>query len=199
MCLFIESICYEQGYFQRIDLHNDRFNRTRNHFFGVQSNLKLELFLSVPVHLKDKTLKCRVTYGRDILNIEYDLYNIKPIKSLQLVLDDTIDYSFKYADRTKLTALYDLKGHSDDILIVKDGYITDSSSANIILKKGGKWYSPQNPLLMGTRLENYIREGRVTPALLHPKDLPLFQEARIINAMISIENSFVIPISNIVD
>ena len=199
MCLFIETICYEQGYFQRIDLHNDRFNRTRNHFFGEHSNIQLELFLSVPVHLKDKTLKCRVTYGRDILNIEYDLYNVKTIKSLQLIVDDLISYSFKYADRTKLTALYDLKGHSDDILIVKDGFITDTSSANIVFNKGGKWYSPQNPLLRGTRLESYIREGRVTPALLHPKDLPLFNEARIINAMVSIENSFVIPISNIID
>ena len=39
--------------------------------------------------------------------------------------------------------------------------------------------------------------GRVAPALLRPSDLPLFSEARIVNAMISIGNSPVIPINKI--
>jgi 4-amino-4-deoxychorismate lyase len=197
MCQFIETICYEQGQFQRIDLHNERCNRTRNHFFGAVPNLQLELFLAVPSHLKDETVKCKVTYGTQITGVEYGLYKIKPVKSLQLVYDDVIDYAFKYADRAKLDMLYQSRGQADDILIVKDGYITDTSYANIILKKDNKWYSPKNPLLHGTRIESYLRQGRVTPAFLRPEDLLLFSEARIVNAMISIENSPFIPIINI--
>lgn len=197
MCQFIETICYEGGCFQRIGLHNDRCNRTRNHFFGLQPNLQLELYLNIPTHLKNQTVKCSVTYGIEIIDIKYDLYKIRPVNSLQMVSDNEIDYSFKYADRTKLNALFQSRGQSDDILIVKDGLITDTSYANIIFNRNGKWYSPQNPLLRGTRLESYLQENRVTPALLHSKDLSLFSEARIINAMISIENSPVIPIENI--
>lgn len=197
MCLFIETICYEQGNFQQIGLHNDRFNRTRQQFFWIQTNSQLELLLSVPAHLNNETVKCSVTYGIEIVNIEYNLYKIRPVHSLQMVSCDTIDYSYKYSDRTSINTLFELRGQSDDILIIKDGLITDTSYANIIFRKDEIWYSPKNPLLRGTRLGNYIREGRVTPALLHPKDLTLFSEARIINAMISIENSPVIPIENI--
>lgn len=197
MCLFIETICYDQGQFHRIDLHNERCNRTRNHFFGTVFNLQLELFLAVPSWLKDETVKCKVTYGKEITGIEYELYKVRPVKSLQLVNDDAIDYAFKYADRTKLSQLHQFRGQADDILIVKNGYITDISYANILLKKDGMWYSPQYPLLHGTRIESYFRQGVVTPALLRPEDLPLFSEARIVNAMISIENSPVIPVRNI--
>jgi len=198
MCLFIETICYEQGCFQQIDLHNERFNRTRQQFFRLLAPLQLELFLSIPSDLKDKTVKCTVTYGTDIVRIDYNLYQIRPVNSLQMVADDTIDYAFKYADRTKLNSLFNLRNQSDDILIIKNGLITDTSYANIIFKKKNKWYSSQNPLLKGTRIDRYFREGRVTPALLRPTDLPLFSEARIVNAMISIGNSPVIPINNIV-
>ncbi len=198
MCLFIETICYEHGQLQLIDLHNSRCNRTRNHFFGAGTDLHLELFLSVPTHLLDKTVKCRVTYGREIVSIEFEPYQIKPVRSLQLVQDNTIDYAFKFADRSILSQLYQLRGQADDILIIKDGFITDTSYANIILRKYGAWYSPQNPLLKGIRLESYLRENRVTPALLRPDDLSHFSEARIINAMISIENSPVIPIEKII-
>ena len=197
MCLFIETICYEKGCFQRIELHNERFNRTRKQFFGLQAPFQLELLLSVPPDLKHKTVKCTVTYGTDIVRIDYNLYQIRPVNSLQMVVDNTIDYAFKYADRTKLNSLFNLRHQSDDILIIKNGLITDTSYANIILKKEGKWHSPSNPLLKGTRIDRYIHEGLVTPALLRPSDLSLFSEARIVNAMISIENSPVILIENI--
>jgi len=198
MYQFIETICYEQGRFQRIGLHNERCNRTRKQFFGLQIPLQLELLLSVPEGLKDKTVKCTITYGSNIVHIDYNSYQIRSVNSLQMVVDDMIDYSFKYADRTIINSLLKLRGQSDDILIIKNGLITETSYANIIFKKDGKWYSPQNPLLTGTRLESYLRENSITPALLRPKDLPCFTEARIINAMISIENSPIIPVKNII-
>lgn len=197
MCLFIETICYKDGQLQLIDLHNSRCNRTRNYFFGPMHNLQLELFISVPKNLQDTTVKCRVVYGKDVINIEYESYQIRPVKSLRLVTDNTIDYAFKYADRSKLSQLYQLRGQADDILIIKDGFITDTYYANIVLMKDGRWYSPQNPLLKGIRLESYLQENVVIPAHIRPGDLPFYSEARIINAMIPIENSPVIPINGI--
>ena len=197
MYQFIETICYENGSFQRIELHNQRCNRTRHHFFGKQQDIHLELLLSVPAHLTKETVKCTVTYSIDILNIEYVLYEIRPIRSLRMVADNPIDYAFKYADRTRLNSLYSERGQYDDILIIKNGLITDTLYANVIFMHNNVWYSQTNPLLLGTRLQYYLLEGCVTPALLRPTDLPLFSEARIINAMISIENSPIIPINEI--
>jgi 4-amino-4-deoxychorismate lyase len=197
MYQFIETICFEQGAFQRIDLHNMRCNQTRNRFFGSLPPLDLALFLSVPDHLKEEKIKCTVTYDEEIRTIEYVSYQIRPVNSLKMVYDDTIDYSFKYADRTKLSSFFQLRGQFDDILIIKNGLITDTCYANIIFFSNSKWYSPKKPLLHGTRVESYIREKRVTSALLRPKDLSQFSEARIINAMISIEDAPIIPISHI--
>ena len=197
MCQFIETICYENGRFQRIELHNERCNRTRAHFFGNQPEVRLELLLSIPIHLVHDTVKCTVTYGIEILKIEYVKYAIRPINSLQLVTDNNIDYSFKYADRSELSNLWRKRMEYDDILIVKNGLITDTSYANTIFLSKNTWYSQKIPLLMGTRLQRYLQEGRVTPALLTPNDLFRFSEVRIINAMISIENSPVIPIEAI--
>jgi len=197
MSRFIETICYENGVFQRIGLHNERCNRTRHHFFGLVPDLHLEMYLSVPQNLKDEIVKCTVTYGIEITNIEYQLYVIRPIRSLKLICDDTIEYPFKYADRTKLTSLFKLKGQYDDILIIRNRLITDTSYANAIFLKNKRWYSPNKPLLQGTRLMSYLSNGLVTPAPLQPGDLSLYSEIRIINAMISIENSPRIPIENV--
>ena len=197
MYQFIETICYENGSFQRMELHNERCNRTRSHFFGRQPDISLELHLSVPAPLREKTLKVTVTYEIDILNIEYVLYEIRPIRSLRMISDDAIDYDFKYADRSKLSLLTQKKSYCDDILIIKNGLITDISYANTIYLRDNIWYSPIKPLLMGTRLRSYLEQGRITPTLLRPEDLSSFSEARIINAMISIEKSPVIPISEI--
>ena len=197
MYQFIETICYENGNFQRIELHNERCNRTRHHFFGRQPEIRLESCLSVPVHLKKGTVKCTVTYGIDIVMIEYVLYEIRPIRSLRMIVDNTIDYDFKYADRSKLVQLYQNRGYYDDILIINNGLITDISYANTIYLHENIWYSPAKPLLMGTRLSSYLQEGKITLAQIGPEDLSSFSEVRILNAMISIESSPVIPIASI--
>ena len=197
MCLFIETICYQGGAFQRIELHNERFNRTREQFFWIQSDFQLELILSIPPHLTGENVKCTITYAAEIISIDYNIYEIRSIISLQMVRADTIEYSFKFANRAIINSLFNLREQSDDILIIKNNFITDTSYANIIFKRKNLWYSPLNPLLKGTRLENYQREKRITPALLRVNDLKHFSEARIINAMISIENSPIIEIENI--
>ena len=197
MYQFIETICYNNGVFERIELHNNRCNRTRNHFFGKLPTIHLESVLSIPGPLIDKKVKCTVNYGIELNNIEYSLYQIRQIKSLQLVYNDTLDYSFKFADRSKLQRLYDLKGKCDDILIVKDGFLIDSFYANTIYLRDKRWYSHTIPLLFGTRLESYLKEGLITSSPIRLSELHLFKEVRIINAMISIEDSPIIPIEAI--
>ena len=98
MCQFIETICYKNGQFHNLDLHQERFDLTRKHFFGAAPELQLESFLKIPDTLIEKNVKCRVLYDKEILNIEYNNYTIKNIGSLQLVFNDSIDYAFKFAE-----------------------------------------------------------------------------------------------------
>lgn len=197
MCQLIETICYQDGIFQRVSFHEERMNRTRMHLFQEMEPLFLEEILKIPDSLKFETVKCRITYSIDIENIEYEQYNTKTITSLKLIHDDAIDYFFKYKNRDSLNALLNLRGEADEILVVKNGLITDTSFTNVVFLKEGIWYTPATPLLAGTRREYYLQLRRFIPADIKPKDLHLFEEARLINAMRALEDASSIPITNI--
>lgn len=58
---------------------------------------------------------------------------------------DTIDYTYKSAGREPLNCLFALRGACDDILIVKQGLLTNTSIANIALSDGTHWYAGTSP------------------------------------------------------
>ncbi len=196
MLQLIESICFENGAFQRIPLHEERMNHSRHLLFGSQDQLSLE-HLSIPEGLQHQKIKCRVTYSVVLERIEYEVYSNKQIKSLKLVKADLVDYTFKYKNRDSLNRLLDLRGTADEILIVQNGKITDTSFTNIVFLKDGTWYSPEYPLLAGTRRADYLQKKLIFPQIIRPEDLYLFEEARLINSMRSLEDAEPIQISAI--
>lgn len=197
MLQLIETICYQNGTFQRVPLHEERMNRSRRHLFQEMEPLSLAQLLKIPESLKFRTVRCRVTYAREIENIEYELYNTRLISSLKLVYDDAIDYSHKYRNRDSLNSLLNRRGDADEILVVKHGLITDTSFTNVVFLKEGIWYTPATPLLPGTRREYYLQLHRLLPLDIRPEELYMYKEARLINAMISIDDSVSIPTTNI--
>ena len=163
MLQLIETICYEEGFFQRIPLHEERMNRSRHHFLGEMENICLESLLNLPEELKKAKIKCRIIYSNEIESIEYELYKPRLIRSLKLVYDDTIDYSFKYKARDSLNQLLKIRGNADEILIVQQGLITDTSFSNIVFLKEEKWFTPESQLLPGTRRQAYLQDNTIIP------------------------------------
>jgi len=196
MLQLIETICYENGAFQRIPLHEERMKRSRQQLFGILDLLSLSC-LSIPESLKDQKVKCRITYSFQIEDIAYEPYINKSIKSLKLVREDAIDYSHKYKNRDSLTSLLGMRGVCDEILVVKNGMITDTSFSNIIFLKKGTWYTPEYPLLPGTRRADYLQKNQIFPQVIKPEDLGQYEEARLINSMRSLEDADPIQISRI--
>ena len=72
-------------------------------------------------------------------------YTVRHVHSLALIQADHIDYTYKSAGREPLNRLFALRGACDDILIVKQGLLTDTSIANIALSDGTHWYTPAHP------------------------------------------------------
>ncbi|GET22175.1 hypothetical protein JCM18694_24210 [Prolixibacter denitrificans] len=153
--------------------------------------------LNIPAEAKNGLFKCRVTYRETIEKVEFEPYSMRAVHSLRLVNADDINYRYKYADREKLKDLFSQRCDADGVLLVKNGFITDTSYANIVFLKEDKWFTPDTPLLPGTRRACYIKESRIEAIPIQPEMLSEFDEARIINAMISIEESPTIPIENI--
>lgn len=133
---------------------------------------------------KDEGLyKCRVLYGTCLESITFIPYAPKDLRTLCIVHSDTIRYRYKYQNRKALEDLYEGRLHSDDILIVKDGLIKDLSYANIVLKKGNDWYTPQEPLLAGVERARLLDQGIISAKKIALKDLYSYDAWKPINAM----------------
>jgi len=83
-----------------------------------------------------------------------------------------------------LIELWNQRQNFDDVLIVKQGYITDTSYSNIVFWDGEKWITPETFLLPGTQRSRLIQEGLIFPAEVKPADIKYFSHAKLINAML---------------
>lgn len=182
MCQFIETIRIENGKALNMGFHNYRFNKTRRDIFECNLPINLADYIQ-PTDYTERT-KCRIEYQDEVEKVEYLPYVIRPVNSLKMVTSDGLDYTYKSSNRQKLDELFKQKGEADDILIIKDGFLTDTSIANIALWNGTEWETPEKPLLEGTKRASLLGKGLIVPSAIRPHDLSRYSRIRLFNAMI---------------
>ncbi len=179
---FIETIRLHDGEWHNLSRHNRRMNATRKAVFGTSDLLDISEFVTAlpsrGVH------KCRIVYNRQILEVSFSPYTVRTVRSLRTVYSDTIRYRYKNADRSALEALFALRGSQDDVLIVRNGLLTDTSIANIALEKEGIWYTPKHPLLKGTQRARLLEEERLTECDIPADEIYSYSRIALFNAMI---------------
>lgn len=195
----IETIKFENGKFANIKLHQIRMNNARNLLFDCNNNIYLnnELEKYTKNHPIENIQKCRIIYNKQIENIEFHPYVFPKIKSLKIVFNDLIDYNFKYENRESINQLFKQRQNCDDILIIKDGLITDTSYCNILFFDGKRWLTPEKPLLKGVQRQFLIENEIIETANITISDLQYFTKARLINAMIGFEQELNLKIEKI--
>ncbi len=186
--LLIETIRTRNRHLENIKWHNERFNKTRKYLFGINEIIDLKIIIKIPSDLPRNVHKCRILYDKKIRKIEFIPYQKKIIKNIKLVMANNIDYDFKYADRSYLQDLLN-KSNADEIIIVKNGLITDASYANLCFFDGEKWLTPATPLLAGTRRAKLIYENKIHEKDIRLSDLRFFKKIKLINAMMGFRNS----------
>lgn len=186
--LLLETIRTRNRQLENIHYHNERFNKTRKELFGESEKNDLQKIIKIPADLPRSVHKCRILYNAEIHKIEFIPYRIKKIKTIELITDDEIKYPFKYADRSALQKLKN-KSLADEIIIVKNGLLTDTSYANLVFFDGEKWLTPATPLLPGTMRAKLIALGKIREENIRPTDLRLFKKLKLINAMLGFGNS----------
>lgn len=167
-----------------LDYHNRRLNATIRHFIGDNPSLiRLEDYVHPTSNMAFH--KARVVYTPSgVQDVTYAPYTMRTVKSLRLVTDNTIDYTYKSTDRTALDCLVSQKGDCDDVIIVKNGFLTDTSFTNIALFDGKSWIAPAHPLLCGTKFHWLIDQGEIIPKDIPADTLSQYQAIRLFNAMI---------------
>lgn len=179
----LETIKVENGKFLFLAFHQERVNWSREKL-GFPIKLKLKL----PKPPQNGTFRCRVIYSEKIEKVEFILYKKKEIKNFSLAFSDKIEYSLKYENRIEIDNLKkEFLGSSDEIIIIKNNLVTDSSIANIIFYDGQKWLTPKTPLLRGTTRERFLRAKKIIEADIDFRDIKKFQQIIFINAMTSQE------------
>lgn len=196
MYRIIESIKLQNRQLQHIEWHNKRFNETRHQLFGMHGDINLLDVIEIPEHLSNEVYKCRVLYQKDIEVVDFLLYVPRVVSTLQLLEVNDIDYPFKFEDREIFNILMSKKGQADDILIVKNGFITDSSYSNIVFYDGEKWITPDTYLLNGTQRQYLLSKKIISEAKITKNDLMNFPLAKPINAMLDFETTPSVSIIN---
>ena len=177
--LFFETLRSFDYEIYHIEYHKQRIART----IGI--NLALEEYLYPP---SAELLRIKVIYNRSgILDISYIPYIKKEIHSFQLVYDNTLSYATKKLDRGELEALSLHKGDCDEIMIFQNGFLTDTSIANIALFVDDIWITPREPLLFGTTLHRYLQAGSVTQKDITQETLMRATKIGLLNAMIDFD------------
>ena len=186
MCLLFETIKLQDGVFKLLDYHNNRMDSARQHFFRPAGPIDLKKELRVPENCKKGLFKCKVVYGKCIQDVSFSSYKNRDINALKLVDADGVDYPFKYVDRGALDKLTEGSDPGEEILIVKNGKITDTSYTNVCLWDGKKWLTPARPLLKGTKRQHYLDKGQVSGAEISVADLKKYEKISLINAMLDL-------------
>lgn len=181
---FLETIKLEGGFFSALAFHQTRMDETRAAFFDNPEALSLPLALMKAGSIPPKGLyRVRVIYSEIIESIEFIPYEKREVNSLKLI-EANIDYRYKYEKRPELNTLFQQKKKCDDILITQNGFLTDTSIANIALLKEDIWYTPKSPLLKGTKRAALLHHGLIVEADIHQDELQNYEKVRLFNAMI---------------
>jgi 4-amino-4-deoxychorismate lyase len=198
MSRLVESIRSEDGKLLNIDLHNERMIRSLREVFGLKTNISLEKFIKIPETANVGVFKCRVEYDREIHKIEFIPYTVKSTMSLKIIEDNNIEYYHKFADRNQIEKLFSKRETAADILIIKNGMVTDTSYSNVVFRDhDGNWITPATCLLPGTRRTQLLNCGIIKEAIIAYSDIKKYSELKLINAMMGLEDTEGLPIRNI--
>lgn len=202
---FIETIRFEKGEFHLLSLHQKRMAATIREIYGAGVQVpNLRAALPQPEGMPDsEILKCRVTYDTEIHKVETLPYTPRMVRSLKIVESPSdLDYHLKKSDRTLLDRLSSEKQYCDEVLIIRNGLITDTSYSNVVFKGAAGLYTPDTPLLHGVMRQHLLNKGIIRERDIRLSDIvpgnPLgITEVLLINAMLPLYAVPAIPVSAI--
>jgi len=174
-----ETILVMDGKAQNIEYHQARFERTQRELFGTSADMKLSDRIVAP---GTGIYRCKVVYDLEILSCDTLPYEKKPISKLKIV-DSDIDYTYKTVDRSSLEELFAKRGDADDVIIARDGLITDTTIANLAFFDGTHWLTPANPLLKGTTRQRLLDDKSIQESNITIDALKNFTAVALMNAL----------------
>jgi 4-amino-4-deoxychorismate lyase len=198
MFQFIESIKVEDQEIFLLEFHQKRVEQTFAHF-GKEGSLDLAKIYKHLEHDEDGLFKLRIVYDLDKkIRTQMIPYAIPEIQDFQLIENNTYDYSFKFEDRKELEKMK-MKSRAEEIIIIKNNHITDTSYSNLLFLKGKDWYTPSTYLLNGVQRQHLLKTKKIKETEINIQNIKQFSHFQIINAMNDFSENFIYPIDKIIN
>lgn len=186
---FFETIRIAGGLVEHADLHLDRMQKTclfhynEFHFGKIIDDLEIS---------GNGLFKLNIWYNQHETEIRLSEYVPAAITKIKIVeCEPDFDYSWKYTDRQYLNNLLQSASGADEIILVKSGFVTDTSKANIVFEKNGKLYTPETFLLNGTMRQYLLKTGQIIEKRIRTEDIQSYEKMYFINAMNPMETALV--------
>ncbi|WP_284462009.1 aminotransferase class IV [Chryseobacterium sp.] len=198
MSQFIESIKVEDQEIFLLELHQKRVNQTFSNF-GKEDSIDLSKIYKNLQHDEDGLFKLRISYDLDKrIRTQMIPYAIPEIHDFQLVENNSFDYSFKFEDRKELDKMK-MKSKAEEIIIVKNNHITDTSFSNLLFLKGKEWFTPTTYLLNGVQRQHLLKQKKIKEAEITLQNIKQFSHFQLINALNDFDDMFIYPIDRIIN
>ncbi|WP_294199218.1 MULTISPECIES: aminotransferase class IV [Chryseobacterium] len=198
MSQFIESIKVEDQEIFLLEFHQKRVDQTFAHF-GKEGSIDLAKIYKHLEHDEDGLFKLRIVYDLDKkIRTQMIPYAIPELEDFQLVENNSFDYSFKSEDRKELERMK-MKSKAEEIIIVKNNHITDTSYSNLLFKKGKDWFTPSTYLLNGVQRQNLLKHKKIKETEITLQNLKEFSHFQMINALNDFDENFIYPIDRIIN
>ncbi|WKZ58905.1 MAG: aminotransferase class IV [Cyclobacteriaceae bacterium] len=188
MFRLIESIRLEDGECFNLHYHQQRMDQSVLSLSGTVNKIQLASVLQEHNLPATGKFKCRIVYSETgVAEMTITPYELRTITSLKIICDNTIDYSLKFEDRSSLNNLFAQRNDCDDILIVKNGFVTDASYSNVVFYDGLRWITPAQPLLKGIMRQFLLDSGVIHEDAILVDQIPLFKKVKLVNALLGFE------------
>ncbi len=206
----LESIRYKRNKCQLLERHQARMLRSLQ-ALAPDSAMHKQLKSEGLKHILEPKLKALFAHAQEPLPSEvykirliYDENSVQEVQALPyqpLQIDELylyniaedLDYTHKYLDRKCLKPMafdgQDSKQNAKIPLFLRDGWLTDTSFSNLVLRIGRQMLTPRQPLLRGVMREKLLNEGIIIAEDLRLEDLERAEEILLINAMLPLERA----------
>jgi 4-amino-4-deoxychorismate lyase len=182
---FFETIKILDSEPMHLEYHQKRYESVLSHF-NKKKFKTLADYIDAP---EDGLYRCRLLYTPDDIDdikVEYLEYKKRDIKTLKIIYDNEIEYPLKSTNRAALDELFLRRDDAQDIVIVKNNLITDTTIANIAFFDG-VWKTPKTPLLKGTTRQRLLDTSQIYEADIMVEDLHNFSKLALFNSMIDFD------------
>ncbi|MBP8725975.1 MAG: aminotransferase class IV [Saprospiraceae bacterium] len=193
---FFESIAIVHGNVRNLQYHQQRVFDTIEHFFPGNTPLHLEDLIPKSCKLSANRVKWKLQYSSAQHFSQVQIY-LQLIHSHFVLTNCGLSYPFKSTRRDELNSLKDGLAKDVEVIIVKNGEITDTSYSNLAFWDGNHWYTPSKPLLKGTMRAQLLDAGKVRECIITPSGLSKYSHFKCINAMNNLEEAPIYSIQSI--